>query len=272
MPSLAEAGYCVVAPDLRGFGLSSAPAEKSAYSLKVVAGDMISLTQYLGYQRAIFIGHDWGAALVYRVALYYPQYVVAVAALSVAFLPIKEYYSLEQMASVYPSLEYQVYFNTDEAAKELNENIERSLLCILRSVDPADHIPGIKGMDKGKFLGGFVEKPSLSVMLTKDELDFYVKEYSRKGFGPTLNYYRNHLQNWEYESKTHLFIPHPCLFIAGDKDRTLKSIPTEGMEEFIPNLKRVVIKDCSHWITNEKPKELSAILLKWLRHLKDSKL
>jgi pimeloyl-ACP methyl ester carboxylesterase len=61
IPALAAAGFHVVAPDMRGYGGTSAPPEISAYSIFDNVGDMVGLVQALGESKAVIIGHDWGA-------------------------------------------------------------------------------------------------------------------------------------------------------------------------------------------------------------------
>src|ERR1700726_1090100 len=85
IPALADAGYRVIAPDMRGFGESSAPAEVEAYDVASLCGDMTGLLDTLGERSAIFVGHDWGASLVWALAVL--ERVRAVAALGVPFVP-----------------------------------------------------------------------------------------------------------------------------------------------------------------------------------------
>ncbi len=87
VPALTAAGYRVVAPDMRGYGGSSAPAEVEAYDIVSLCGDMSGLLDALGEQRAMFVGHDWGAWLVWQLAVLHPERVRAVAGLSVPFVP-----------------------------------------------------------------------------------------------------------------------------------------------------------------------------------------
>ena len=85
--ALTSAGFRVLAPDLRGFGGSSAPLEVEAYDVLSLAGDLCGLLDAYGEESAVFIGHDWGASLVWDLAVLHPQRVRAVAGLSVPFVP-----------------------------------------------------------------------------------------------------------------------------------------------------------------------------------------
>jgi pimeloyl-ACP methyl ester carboxylesterase len=83
VPALVEAGYRVIAPDLRGFGGSGKPAEVEAYTSARLAGDVTGLLDHLAIERAHLVGHDWGAAVAWRTAALRPDRVASLVALSV---------------------------------------------------------------------------------------------------------------------------------------------------------------------------------------------
>src|SRR5215472_2465343 len=66
IPVLAQAGYHVLAPDQRGYGGSSAPEAVEAYDIHALTGDLVALLDHVGAQQAVFIGHDWGAMVVWH--------------------------------------------------------------------------------------------------------------------------------------------------------------------------------------------------------------
>ena len=81
--ALAEAGFQVIVPDLRGYGLSDKPSEVEAYSLPLLAGDVMAVLADAGAERAHVVGHDWGAALAWAIASLAPGTVDHLAVLSV---------------------------------------------------------------------------------------------------------------------------------------------------------------------------------------------
>ena len=83
IPALAEAGFSVIVPDMRGYGRSDKPAEASAYAMNLLAGDVLAVLSAAGAERAHVVGHDWGAGVAWAIALFAPQRVDHLVALSV---------------------------------------------------------------------------------------------------------------------------------------------------------------------------------------------
>lgn len=81
--ALADAGFRALAPDLRGYGRSDRPADVAAYRMPALVGDVVGLLDALGIDRAAVVGHDWGAALAWAVAIAHPDRVDRLAVLSV---------------------------------------------------------------------------------------------------------------------------------------------------------------------------------------------
>src|SRR5689334_11874362 len=87
LAALAAAGYRAVAPDMRGYGGTDAPAELDAYTALHLVGDMVELVNSLGEQQAVIVGHDWGALVAWSAALLRPDLFRAVVGMSVPFSP-----------------------------------------------------------------------------------------------------------------------------------------------------------------------------------------
>jgi pimeloyl-ACP methyl ester carboxylesterase len=83
VPALVDAGYRVVTPDLRGYGRSSKPTEVDAYSILVIAGDLVAVLDDLGLERVNLVGHDWGAGIAWAMAAFLPDRVQRLVVLSV---------------------------------------------------------------------------------------------------------------------------------------------------------------------------------------------
>src|SRR5579884_2981884 len=83
IPPLAAAGFRAIAPDMRGYNLSSKPADISAYEARRLAGDIRALIRERGLERACVAGHDWGAAVAWVLAMRHPETVERLAILNV---------------------------------------------------------------------------------------------------------------------------------------------------------------------------------------------
>jgi pimeloyl-ACP methyl ester carboxylesterase len=82
-PALVDAGYQVIVPDMRGYGASSKPADVDAYSLPMLAIDIVGILDHLSLERAHVVGHDWGAATAWGVGTFAPDRVDHLVAMSV---------------------------------------------------------------------------------------------------------------------------------------------------------------------------------------------
>src|SRR5262245_9249721 len=87
LPALAAAGYRAVAPDMRGYGRSDAPAEIDKYTVFHLVGDMLGLCDALGEKQAVIVGHDWGSIVAWTAALLRPDRFRGVVGMSVPFFP-----------------------------------------------------------------------------------------------------------------------------------------------------------------------------------------
>src|SRR5205807_8219652 len=129
LPALAEAGYRAVALDMRGFGDSSAPADVAAYDADATCGDLLAVLDDLGDERAVFVGHDWGAAVVWHLARAHPERVAAVAGMSVPFIPAGKSPPLQLMRKLLGDDFYIVWFQEPGVAEEaLSADVARTFL------------------------------------------------------------------------------------------------------------------------------------------------
>src|SRR5690606_22151678 len=107
---LADAGYRVIAPDLRGYGRSSRPEEVEAYDIHHLTGDLIGLLDEAGHRDAVFVGHDWGAVVVDHVALLHPDRVRGIVTMSVPPMGRGRVSTLEQLEARADGFFYMRYF------------------------------------------------------------------------------------------------------------------------------------------------------------------
>lgn len=253
IPALAQAGYRVLAPDMRGFGRSSVPAEVEAYDIVSLCGDMCGLLDAVGEQQAIFVGHDWGASLVWQLAWMHPERVSAVAGLSVPFIPRAPAPPIPIMRSHLGEDFYIVWFQQPGVADEaLSRDVRRTLTT------------------SRQWTAQWAEEEGSSTRraewLTEEDLNVYVESFQRTGFTGGLNWYRNIDRNWELsapyvESK----IEQPAMFLTGELDPVRKFMPAEAMNGWVTDLReQIVVPDAGHWVQQQAPETVNAALLEFL--------
>jgi pimeloyl-ACP methyl ester carboxylesterase len=278
LPALAAAGYRVVAPDMRGFGASEAPAPLEAYSLLHHAGDMTELVKALGEKQAVIVGHDWGAPIAWTSALLRPDVFRAVAGLSVPYSPPEALGVTEKMRRAGVRGYYMLYFEPEGVAeKELSHDVERSLRMFYWSLGGEANaikryvavVPDGGGLldtcsDCGEALPGW---------LTREDLAYYTAEYRRAGFRGGLNIYRNVdrtaslLAPWRGQP-----ITVPALYIGGTHDPVIAAPAArrtlDAMPQHLPKLWRSeLLEGCGHWTQQERPEQVNRLLLAFLRSL-----
>jgi pimeloyl-ACP methyl ester carboxylesterase len=275
--ALAEAGYHAVAPDLRGFGGSSCPAEIEAYSMPHMVGDAVALATALGATDAIVIGHDWGAPIAWNSALLRPDLFRAVVGMSVPYTPRNIGPVTKIMRERGMGGYYMIYFQeVGPPEAELEADIPATLRRILWSASGevsearearVDVTPG-----QG-FLAGMPDAAGLPSFVTEEDFAVLVDSYRRTGFGPGLNLYRNLDRNWGLLAPWHLRpVTVPSLFIAGSRDLTLRNPAGQAalgrLRDSLPGLRGLhLIDGAGHWIQQERPREVNDALLTFLDSL-----
>nr|AIT98392.1 epoxide hydrolase [uncultured bacterium] len=276
LKALAEAGFHAVAPDMRGYGGSDRPEAIDQYTQFHLVGDMIGVLDALGVARAAIAGHDWGAPVAWNTALLRPDRIRGVVGLSVPFRPRAPV----RPSSVMPQTEsdwfYQLYFQQPGLAEaELERDARYSLRTILCSGFGDDAPDGAVAMvpRDGGVLTRMKAGPALPGWLAEADIDYFAGEFARTGFRGGLNWYRNVDRTWELMAPfAGLKVTVPALYIAGDRDLVVRF---RGMDQLIPNLRQfvpdlrgtVMLKDCSHWTQQEKPAEVNAAMIGFLRDL-----
>jgi pimeloyl-ACP methyl ester carboxylesterase len=274
IPALAEAGYHVLAPDQRGYGGSSRPDAIEAYDIHQLTGDIVGLLDDIGVERAVWIGHDWGAMVVWNAPLLHPDRVTAVAALSVPPLPRPKSPPIAAWRKTFGDyFFYILYFQEPGVADaELNDDparVMRRMMGSLRLSD--DHRAALRMAAPGPegFIDRISEPDGLPDWITQDELDYYISEFSRTGFTGGLNWYRNFDRNWETTPElADAKIPVPCLFIGGTADPVLTFTRTDRAAQAISGpYSQVMIDGAGHWLQQERPDEVNATLVDFLNGL-----
>lgn len=276
LPALAAAGFRAIAPDMRGYGKSDAPEAIDRYAIVQIVGDIVGLIAALGDKQAVIVGHDWGASIAWNAALMRPDLFRAVIALSVPYRPRSAIAPLQALRAAGVSRFYWQYFQEPGIAEaEFERDVARTMRTILGAqglaARHASDAPMIVPEDG--FLAMLEEPETLPPWLTEQELAVMTENFRRSGFRGGLNYYRNLDRNWDLTAPWQdAQIALPALFIGGTQDIVLHprfaGPALQALPQSVPNLRKTVLMDgAGHWIQQERPDEVNAELVAFLRGL-----
>jgi pimeloyl-ACP methyl ester carboxylesterase len=276
--SLGEAGYHVIAPDQRGYGLTDMPAEVDSYTQLHLVGDVVGLLDALGIERAAIVGHDWGAPVAWHCALLRPDRFDAVAALSVHWggIAARATPSVKptdaMRAALGDAFLYILYFQEPGVAeRELDADLRRSLRQFLYAL--SGDIP----RNEYRFFDPtardiwdvLAEPPAALDWLSADDLDAFVESFANHGtFFGGLNWYRN------IDRTSDLLAPfagraidQPALFIGAEHDSIFGQSPESVLatRAHVPGLRDPIwVENSGHWIQQEEPGVVNEALLGFL--------
>ncbi len=243
IPFLADAGYTVVAPDLRGYNGTDKP--RTGYQVSNLLRDIEGLVKGLGYEQAVIVGHDWGGALAWSFAMRYPQMtqrlIVMNAPHPAAFS--RELRTAKQLRKSWYMFAFQLpwlpeYFLGRNGAAAIGDAIYQA--AAQKSAFPPDVLARYReAMSKpGALRGG-------------------------------LSYYRALFHNplsFLGATTTDTVITTPTLLIWGEQDVALDIALTSGLEHWVPNIQVRRIPDSGHWVQQEKPELVNTWLAEFLGH------
>ena len=253
VPALADAGFRVAVPDLRGYGESSAPAELEVYDIVSLCGDLCGLLDALDQQDAAFVGHDWGAWLAWQLAVPHPERVGAVAALSVPFVPRAPAPPLAIMRRNLGEDFYIVWFQRPGVADAALARDVRRTLTTSRHWTP-------------QWAEESGPPPRRPPWMSEQELAVYVEAFERTGFTGGLNWYRNIDRNWELTAEVaERRVQQPALFLTGEQDPVRRFMPAEAMRGWVSDLRgQIVVPGAGHWLQQQAPAAINAALVEFL--------
>lgn len=258
VPALVAAGYHVIVPNQRGYGNSSRPTEVTYYDIDHLSGDLVALLDHYGYEDATFVGHDWGAFVVWGLSLLHPDRVNAVINLSLPYQERGEKPWVEFMEEVLGGDFYFVHFNRQPGVADavFDENTSQFLRNLYRKNEPpTEPRPGMALIELAQ-----ADTPLGEPVMSDSELAVFVTAFESTGFTGSVNWYRNLDRNWHLLADVNPVIHQPTLMIYGDRDPVARSA---RLAEYVPNVE-VVTLDSGHWIQQERPAEVNQAILSWL--------
>ena len=267
IPALAAAGCRVLAPDQRGYGRTPGPAAVEDYDIEHLTGDLLALLDDIGEERAVFVGHDWGAMVVWPLALLAPERVAGVVGMSVPFVPRGPMPPTQLMRQVMgDAFFYMLYFQEPGVADaDLGRSVRVTMTRLLAGATTAGGAPdpSFFAPDGRGFVERLPEPDGVPAWLAPGELEAYVAEFERTGFTGGINWYRNFDRNWQLtEHLAGAKVEVPSLFVTGDADPVLMMTPPSVMDGWVTDHRGdVTVAGAGHWVQQEAPGEVNAALL-----------
>lgn len=275
IPVLAAAGYHVIAPDQRGYGRSTVPTDVPDYGIQHLTGDLLALLDDAGKDDAIFVGHDWGALIVWDLARLHPERVRAVVGVSVPLVqwpaPPTDLFKMVYQDNFF----YMLYFQpVGPAETELDADPRRTVETVFWGASGEGFVAptGMVPMEGNGFLTNMPTPPALPWdWFDQADLDYFTDHFARSGFFGPVSYYRNLDANYEIVKDLGVDrISMPSFFIGGTKDPVLvmDSTGLDRMQTSLPNyFGAAMIDGAGHWTQQEKPAEFNEALLGFLTRL-----
>lgn len=242
IPALVAGGFRVVAPDMRGYNLSEKPDGISSYRVGELARDVERLIAERGEEKAAVVGHDWGAIVAWFTAMQHPERVEKLGILNV---PHPARFLIEGLTM----------------PKQLLRSSYVFFFQIPRLPEKA-----LSARDFAVLRNGFRRNPARPGAISAEDAERYVEAMARPGaLKAAINYYR---ALFRYPSETRALLKEvetPTLVIWGEKDVFLSSELAEPSPLWVPNLRTERLPDASHWVAEDRPERVNALLLDFLR-------
>ena len=275
--ALAEAGYRVIVPDMRGYGGTEAPEAIEDYTQLHIVGDMVALLDALDVDKAVIVGHDWGSMVAWNGALFRPDRFHACASLSVPYAPRGDISLIEAVRQAGLDGFYMLHFQEPGRAEgEFAADWDGALSGVYRTIsgdmpEGTGWVPVVPpgGTIRDTFDPGMPDPAWMSA----EEFRYYLDNFRSTGLRGGLNWYRNLHRNWELTAPWHRAqILVPAAFIAGERDGVL-SMP--GIGDYVEQHPKTcadfrgqwIIPGAGHWVQQEAKDAVNAHLLEFLKGL-----
>lgn len=243
MPLLARLGYRVWAPNLRGYGGTDSPREVLAYKTRTLVEDVASLIKAAAARETLLLAHDWGGALAWSLALEQPQLIDKLVVMN---LPHPACFARELR---HPPQLFQSWYMFFFQLPWLPEFL--------------------LGRGHGRATSGVIRSTARNpARFTDEDLEVYRVNAARPGgLTAMINWYRALFRGGALRRFRRGNVPMiriPTLFLWGDADAALSFRTTRGTEKYVFNLTFRVLPGVSHWIQQEAPEAVNAMLEAWL--------
>jgi 4-alpha-glucanotransferase len=239
IPFLAERGFRVVAPDMRGYNLSDKPSRVGAYRIQSLVGDLEQLVEHLGGGPAHVVGHDWGAVVAWYFAMRSPALLDRLAILNV---PHPQRYVRSMSARQLRKSWYIGFFQLPWLPERF---VSRNDFEVLRKL--------------------FRYDPSRRDAFTSEDVELYIEAARRsEDLRYPINYYRALFRPNPLPALRWRVIERPVQVVWGEKDRFLEASLAEPDPKWVPDVRVHRFPEASHWVHHDEPDEVNRILAEFL--------
>jgi pimeloyl-ACP methyl ester carboxylesterase len=248
MPLLMKLGYRVWAPNLRGYGGTDQPREISAYRTSTLVADVAGLIKASGAKETLLIAHDWGGALAWILAMRQPELIKRLVVMN---LPHPACFARELRRPRQLLRSWYIFFFQIPALPEF-----------------------LLGRNDAQAIGDMFRHTSRRhAPIPEAVIDLYRQNAMRPGgLTAMLNWYRAMFRNRKTLASREAgprgarfpVIATPTLFLWGDADIALDFRTTQGTQDYVADLTFRVLPGISHWVQQEAPAAVNAMLEAWL--------
>jgi pimeloyl-ACP methyl ester carboxylesterase len=269
IPAVAAAGFTAIAPDQRGYGGSSAPEAIEAYDLEQLCGDLAGLCKAEGFDRAVFVGHDWGGGVVWAMPYFQPDVVAGVVGVCTPQMRFPTTQTLAGLVNNNWDDHYMLWFQQpgvaeavlDPRAAMVFDKLMRGGVDMTELVEAFSagtiSINPFKTIEELQPLGAEVSSPEIR--------RHYSEVFTRTGFRGGINWYRNMDRNAALHPDHPGGDPGvPCLMLLAEWDPALPPSLADGMSDRIADLETHLVERAGHWVQQECPDRVNELLVDWL--------
>jgi pimeloyl-ACP methyl ester carboxylesterase len=268
LPALANGGYRAIAADQRGYGKTDCPPATSDYNIEELIADTTGLLDALDLASATFVGHDWGALVLWHMALTSPERIDRLVILNIPFSPRPPVDPITLFRQRFGDDFYIVNFqDSDEADRAFGADPRHFFDVMMRkgqiTREVIDQLPPEK---KSLSLLAVMERQQSGgePLLSDTERDYFADAFAANGFTGPINWYRNWTHNWESLEGIEQTARIPTLFIGARDDVIISPAYIEAMKPHVSDLEIHMLAPCGHWSQQECPDEVNVLMLDWL--------
>jgi soluble epoxide hydrolase/lipid-phosphate phosphatase len=271
---LIPSGYGVIAVDCLGYAGTSKPLDPSVYAFEHMTADLTEILDNEKLQKVVSLGHDWGCALAQRFYNYFPNRVLGLVMVNVAYnAPGDSPFDLDATNEMtkkyfgYPTFAYWYLMAAEDGYKTLDGNIE-GVFKVLHGA-PSTWLDTVCAPDGLKtFLLENKTQPT-EPYATEEMKQTFISRFSRDGFAAPTCWYKATVdghQSFEAQKVKAVTVDVPSLFIGFDSDKVCRPemIGMSVMKGLLPKLTNVVLEG-GHWGLHANADKFGKTVVEWLK-------